>query len=171
MRLRVFTKEYTQHRKQSDSAAFYYNVATLTLSQYCMFCNVISRYNSAVWVGAQEGSWILYLDNLRVARSKCPSTPRKQQGGGSIRNIIAANSPSGILKMLSFWISFCELYFLLCSLTSQPFAIATELPVNHTLSFVENLKNFKFLHARQNWTFTIKIIFIFSKRVWKNYTL
>jgi hypothetical protein len=42
--------------------------------------------------------------------------------------------------MLSFWISFCELYFLSCSLTSQPFAIATELPVNHTLSFVENLK-------------------------------
>jgi hypothetical protein len=42
--------------------------------------------------------------------------------------------------MQSFWISFCELYFLLCSLTSEPFAIATELPVNHTLSFVENLK-------------------------------
>ncbi len=103
----------------------------------------------------------------------CPSTPRKQQGGGGLKeNHNCRKFPEWrIVKMLSFWISFCELYFLLCSLTSQLFAIATELPVNHTLSFVENLKNLKFLHARQNWTFTIKIIFIFSWRKWKNYAM
>ncbi len=154
-----------------DSAAFSYNVATgpHTLLIY----NVISRYNSAVWMGALDVSWILYLGNLRLARSRCitcksapppPPPQRKQRGVGGLRYKHKCRKfPKWrIVKMLRFWISFCELYFLLCSLTSQPFAIATELAVNHTLSFVENLKNFKFLHARQNWTFTIKIIFIFS---------
>ncbi len=82
----------------------------------------------------------MYLD-LDAEPAQVPTRPKKQRGGGGglRQKDNCRKFPEGrVFKMQSFWISFCELYILLCSLTSQPFAIATELPVNHVLSFVEN---------------------------------
>jgi hypothetical protein len=118
--------------------------------------NVISRYNSAVLVGALEGSWILHYawKDPDAEPAQVPTQPKENNGGGGgglrQKHNCRKFPEWRILMILSFWISFCEFYILLCSLTSEPFAIATELAVNHTLSFVENFKNSKFLHARQN---------------------